>query len=118
MAQSTIFQSHGAFPTVRKKEKKNKTDEKKAPIPKFLRVIEARTFLLKANYGRAMQPFENFSWQCQVLISLKKNKQILGIMHTSILFLFVCVEVLRPSQPNGVMSSAVSLPNHTFTGQA
>ena len=34
------------------------------------------------------------------------------------LFDFVCVEVLRPSQPNGVMSSAVSLPNHTFTGQA
>ena len=30
----------------------------------------------------------------------------------------VCVEVLRPSQPNGVMSSVVSLPNHTFTGQA
>ena len=28
-------------------------------------------------------------------------------------FLFVCVEVLRPSQ-----SSVVSLPNHTFTGQA
>ena len=27
--------------------------------------------------------------------------------------MFVCVEVLRPSQPNGV-----SLPNHTFTGQA
>ena len=32
--------------------------------------------------------------------------------------LFVCVEVLRPSQRNGVMSSVVSLPNHTFTGQA
>ena len=32
--------------------------------------------------------------------------------------LFVCVEVLRPSQPNGVISSAVSLPNHTLTGQA
>ena len=30
----------------------------------------------------------------------------------------VCVEVLRPSQPNGVMLSAASLPNHTFTGQA
>ena len=30
---------------------------------------------------------------------------------------FVCVEVLRPIQPSGVMSSAVSLPNHTFTGQ-
>ena len=32
--------------------------------------------------------------------------------------MFVFVEVLRPSQPNGVMLSAVSLPNHTFTGQA
>ena len=31
---------------------------------------------------------------------------------------FVCVEVLRPSQLSGVMSSAVSLPSHTFTGQA
>ena len=31
---------------------------------------------------------------------------------------FVCVEVLEPSQPNGVMSSTVSLPNHTLTGQA
>ena len=31
---------------------------------------------------------------------------------------FVCIEVLRPTQPNGVMSSEVSLPNHTFTGQA
>ena len=35
-----------------------------------------------------------------------------------VFFLFVCVEVLRPSQPNGVMSSTVSLPNHTCTGQA
>ena len=30
--------------------------------------------------------------------------------------LFVCVEVLWSSQPHGVMSSAVSLPDHTFTG--
>ena len=30
----------------------------------------------------------------------------------------VSVEILRPSQPNGVMSSTVNLPNHTFTGQA
>ena len=29
-----------------------------------------------------------------------------------------CVEVLRPSQPNGVMSSAVNLANQLFTGQA
>ena len=33
-------------------------------------------------------------------------------------FLFVCVEILRPCRPNGVMSSAVSLPTHTFTGKA
>ena len=32
--------------------------------------------------------------------------------------LFVCVEVLRPGQPNGVMSSAVSLPDRAFTGRA
>ena len=31
---------------------------------------------------------------------------------------FVCVEVLRPSQPNWLMSSAVSLPDHMFTEQA
>ena len=31
---------------------------------------------------------------------------------------FVCVEVLRPSELKGVMSSAVSLPNNTFTGLA
>ena len=47
---------------------------------------------------------------------VKKNK----ILYSSITNrgLFVCVEVLWPSQPNGVMSSTVSLPNHTFTGQA
>ena len=30
---------------------------------------------------------------------------------------FVSVQVLQLSQPNGVMSSKVSLPNHTFTWQ-
>ena len=42
------------------------------------------------------------------------------VMHydAQIFCVFVCVEVLQPSQPNGVMLSAVSLPNHTFTGQA
>ena len=47
------------------------------------------------------------------LKSIHLPKGIIGIF-----IIFVCVEVLRPSQPNGVMSSAVSLPNHTFTGQA
>ena len=34
------------------------------------------------------------------------------------LFFSVCVEVFWPCQPNGVMSSVVSLPNYMFTGQA
>ena len=41
---------------------------------------------------------------------VKVSKQVL------LARLFVCVEVLRPSQPNGIMSSAVNLPKHTFTG--
>ena len=40
--------------------------------------------------------------KCQILFSRK----------------FVRVEVLRPSQLNGVMSSMVNLPNHMLTGQA
>ena len=31
--------------------------------------------------------------------------------------LFVCVAVLWPNQPYGVISSAVNLHNNTFTGQ-
>ena len=52
----------------------------------------------------------------QSIVSLTSSK-VVKIL-TVLVSLFVCVEVLRPSQPNGVMSSAVSLPNHTFTGQA
>ena len=43
------------------------------------------------------------------------NKRLCTMKDSTV---FVCVEVLQPSQPNGVMSSAVSLHNHTFTGQA
>ena len=48
--------------------------------------------------------------------SCSKVKMLL--VNVSFELCFVCVEVLRPSQPNRVMSSAVSLPNHKFTGQA
>ena len=56
---------------------------------------------------------------CQILFSRKNNKNILNLSSAEFIkrVVFVCVEVLRPSQPNGVMSSVVSLPNHTFTGQ-
>ena len=47
-----------------------------------------------------------------VSVQYRRNKEFYQYIG-----LFVCVEVLRPSQPNGVMSSVVSLPNHTFTGQ-
>ena len=51
--------------------------------------------------------------------SLKTSFRVVARMDISIQTnLFVCVEVLRPRQPNGVMLSTVSLPNHTFTGQA
>ena len=50
----------------------------------------------------------------QIQISWLLKKQTDLDLH----YLFVCVEVLWPSQPNGVISSAVSLANHMFTGQA
>ena len=52
------------------------------------------------------------------LVKNKKNKTKKKHNLATLLSLFACVEVLWPSQPNGVMPSAVSLPNHTFTGQA
>ena len=47
----------------------------------------------------------------------KKKKKNSSYHVGNDLCLFVCVEVLWSSQPNRVMSSAVSLPNLTFTGQ-
>ena len=48
----------------------------------------------------------------------RESKRVQFTNKKKTLSLFVCVEVLRPNQPNWVMSSAVSLPSHTFTGQA
>ena len=52
------------------------------------------------------------------VVTVKMQRTSSLMLFFFFLDLFVCVEVLRPSQPNGVMSSAVSLPNHTYTGQA
>ena len=58
-----------------------------------------------------------FEKRCRKLIfKMAAVVAILDFLSTHLAI--VCVEVLRPSQLNGVMSSAVSLPNHTFTGQA
>ena len=51
-------------------------------------------------------------------MQIVSNEDILHGKSNPVFLVFVCVEVLRPNQPNGVMSSVVSLPNHTFTGQA
>ena len=57
---------------------------------------------------------ENGVWHFMQIVSLGDN-----LCETSKpISWFVCVEVLWPSQSNGVMSSMVSLPHHTFTGQA
>ena len=53
----------------------------------------------------------------QELQFLLSAHRLMMMLYISMKF-HVCVEVLRLSQPNGVMSSAVSLPNHMFTGQA
>ena len=63
------------------------------------------TLIIMINY-LALHPFEvveGANFTCSTLI---------------IMILFVCVEGLQPGQPNKVKSSDVSLPNHTFTGQA
>ena len=56
-------------------------------------------------------------WRISFALSSRWISSICSKKKKTIIHVF-CVEVLRPSQPNGVMSSAVSLPNHTFTGQA
>ena len=66
-----------------------------------------------------------FFFLCWPLVCLSKfvdqaTNLFVRVLKTirELMILFVCVEVLRPSQPNGVMLSAVGLPNHTFPGQA
>ena len=71
---------------------------------------------------KAKPPMSAAKWQGNDQTDLQCQGKTLSppdpMRYLSGLAWFVCVEVLRPSQPNGVMSSAVSLPNHTFTGQA
>ena len=58
--------------------------------------------------------YVNVNMNVNFNVNLKVNSNICDICK----YAYTNVEVLRPSQPNGVMSSAVSLPNHTFIGQA
>ena len=74
------------------------------------------SFFLKKNTKHGGAPsfvYRNFA------LSLPREVQDVAWeqIHINTVLRFVCVEVLRPSQPNGVTSSVVCLPNHTFTGQ-
>ena len=53
----------------------------------------------------------------QLVLTVTENKAQLTDMICEQVNLFV-LRFYGPVNPNGVMSSAVSLPNHTFTGQA
>ena len=68
--------------------------------------------------------FFNFLYRISVAVrddKIEKNEQNKFQHHGFLLHNIVCLFVLRflwSRQPNGVMSSAVSLPIHMFTGQA
>ena len=59
-----------------------------------------------------------FSEKTIVVVVVVVEVVVVVAVVVEVVCLFVCVEILRPSPPNGVMSGAVSLPNHTFTRQA
>ena len=65
---------------------------------------------MKGSYSNYLRQFELFPFTVPETLNCQPD----DLLFSNI----VCVEVLRPSQPNGVMSSVVTLPNHTFTGQA
>ena len=68
--------------------------------------------MLQLNFYAILDHFHDYFF-CLVHFCVPK-----GLLPLRFLSLFVCVEVVQPSQPNGVKWSMVSLPNHTFTGQA
>ena len=70
--------------------------------------------------GKYHTKFQLSSPKVMKVVSCKRNADVkLHLnLQVNLNLVIVCVEVLRPSQPNGVMSSRVSLPNHMFTGQA
>ena len=50
------------------------------------------------------------------VLKISKSWENMNTTEFLVKCLFVCVEVLQPSQPDWVMTSTVSLPT-TFTGQ-
>ena len=78
-------------------------------------VVSIKAFLISSNFDINLLIFHwiliKFASKCIVCLDFASQ------IHSSPT-LFIGVYVLWPSQPNGVMSSTVSLPTHTFTVQA
>ena len=60
----------------------------------------------------------NAFYEVSAVSDLQFGSKLKTFKKAAMAAIIVCVEVLLPSQPNGVISSAVSLPNHSFTEQA
>ena len=69
---------------------------------------------------KVLQGLNEINASLQKLLSRnEQQKRLITNIELDLYFIdlviyFICVEILRPSQPNRVMSSVVSLPNHTF----
>ena len=74
-----------------------------------------REHFLKKDQGHQMMLFSVFLFRKNICCGYSFVNAIQMDLPTT---MFICVEILRPSQLTGFMLSAVSLPNHTFTGQA
>ena len=67
--------------------------------------------------GFILNPIVGVSGYTIISLALKKHIFVIHSLYPWF-NVFVCVVGLRTCQPSGVMSSTVSLPNHTFAGQA
>ena len=111
------------------------SDPSKVMVPVLVLLFVALLFTLRGNLSKSylvlffLVFFSPFSIAITSLIEKIANLSafrtfvrcaglVLSVFSSSsCLGWFVCVEFLRPSQPNGIMSSAISLPNHSFTSR-
>ena len=61
---------------------------------------------------------ERYGQRCLNIYDISGSIIMINLQHNGQITHICLCWVLWPSQPNGAMLSAVSLPNHTFTGQA
>ena len=96
-------------------------------FPKCLFSIYLASLQQTSSYSSPFRALQRVAVVCHDIAATLKQRyfdvecllgrQVALYVCASLLLLFVCVEVLWPSQPNRVMLSPVSLP-HSFIGQA